>query len=300
LRVPRGNPPIQIWGSAGLNGKSFRHLPENYLRDGCELAKRASSGEEKPVIRVARIYRYPVKGLTPERLSCAPLSAGEVIAGDRLYAVENGPSGFDPRAPQWMPKVKFLCLTRNARLAALAARYDDKTAVLSIERDGELLATGDLATPEGRRAIESFFAVYMASETRGALRVLAAPGHSFSDLARKVVSIINLDTIEDFSRALGQAVHPLRFRANLYLAGLPAWSEFDLLGRTLQIGQARLKILKRIERCAATEVNPETALRDIDLPEILLRRRGNVDFGVYAEVTAAGKIAEGDPVEIPV
>lgn len=252
------------------------------------------------MIRVASIYRYPVKGLTPERLSSADLRAGQTIEGDRLYAIENGPSGFDPQAPQWMPKIKFLCLMRNARLAALSARYDDETAVLTIERDGELLATGDLGKPDGRAAIENFFETYMASEKRGAFRVLEAPGHSFSDLAKKVVSIINLDTVEDFTRVLGQEVHPLRFRANLYVSGLPAWSEFDLMGKTLAIGGARLRIIKRIERCAATEVNPETALRDIDIPEILWRRRGNIDFGVYAEVTAAGKIMEGDPVEIPV
>ena len=251
------------------------------------------------MIRIASIYRYPVKGLTPERLPSADLCAGEVIAGDRRYAIENGPSGFDRAAPQWMPKVKFLCLMRNARLAAFSARYDDATTTLSIERNGELAATGDLETPEGRRAIETFFETALASDMRGALRVLAAPGHSFSDLAKKVVSIINLDTVADLSRALGREVHPLRFRANLYLSGLPAWSEFDLIEKTLAIGRARLKILKRTERCAATEVNPETALRDIDVPEILWHRRGNADFGVYAEVTASGKIAEGDTVEIP-
>ena len=251
------------------------------------------------MIRIASIYRYPVKGLTPERLPSADLCAGEVIAGDRRYAIENGSSGFDRAAPQWMPKVKFLCLMRNARLAAFSARYDDATTTLSIERNGELAATGDLETPEGRRAIETFFETALASDMRGALRVLAAPGHSFSDLAKKVVSIINLDTVADLSRALGREVHPLRFRANLYLSGLPAWSEFDLIEKTLAIGRARLKILKRTERCAATEVNPETALRDIDVPEILWHRRGNADFGVYAEVTASGKIAEGDTVEIP-
>jgi uncharacterized protein YcbX len=250
------------------------------------------------VIRLASIYRYPVKGLSPERLSSADLRAGEVIQGDRLYAVENGPSGFDPEAPRWLPKIKFLCLMRNARLAAFTSRYDDETAMLTIKREGELLASGDLGTPDGRRTIENFFETRMASERRGAFRVLEAPGHSFSDLASKVVSIINLDTVEDFSGALGQPVHPLRFRANLYLTGLPAWSEFDLMGKTLAIGEARLRIIKRIERCAATEVNPETALRDIDIPEILWRRRGDADFGVYAAVTAAGKIAEGDPVEI--
>jgi uncharacterized protein YcbX len=45
------------------------------------------------------IYRYPVKGLSPDRLSRTTLVAGQTIPCDRLYAVENGPSGFDPRTP---------------------------------------------------------------------------------------------------------------------------------------------------------------------------------------------------------
>jgi uncharacterized protein len=250
------------------------------------------------VARLASIYRYPIKGLSPERLDTAELARGQTIAGDRIYAIENGPSGFDPAAPQWQPKITFLCLMRNARLAALSARYDDASAVLSIEKNCELLATGDLKTPEGRKAIEDFFDGYMGPERRGALRVLHAPGHSFSDLAKKVLSIINLDTVADFARAIGEDVNPLRFRANLYVSGLPAWSELDLIGEALTIGKARLKIIKRTERCAATEVNPDTALRDIDVPEILWRRRGNADFGIYAEVVAPGKIAEGDSVKL--
>jgi uncharacterized protein len=257
-----------------------------------QVAKNAS------VASLASIYRYPVKGLSPERLASADLAAGQTIAGDRLYAIENGPSGFDAAAPQWQPKIKFLCLMRNARLAALAAHYDDARAVLSIEKNGEFLAAGDLRTQEGRRAIESFFDDYMGPERRGALRVLQAPGHSFSDLAKKVVSIINLDTVGDFARVIGEDVHPLRFRANLYVSGLPAWSELDLIGETVTVGGARMKIIKRTERCAATEVNPDTALRDIDIPEILWRRRGNADFGIYAEVIAPGKIAGGDAFEL--
>ena len=250
--------------------------------------------------RIASLYRYPVKGFSGEPLEQVELEVGGTFPCDRLYAVENGHSGFDAAAPQWLPKAKFLCLMRNARLAAFSTRYDDETAILSIERHGELLATGDLRTPDGRLAIENFFEASLASDRRGAFRVLQAPGHSFSDLAKKVVSIINLDTVEDFAGAIGQELHPLRFRANLYVTGLPAWSEFELMGKTLAVGKARLKIIRRTTRCAATEVNPETALRDIDLPEILWRRRGDADFGVYAEVTAAGKIAKGNPVEIPV
>ena len=59
---------------------------------------------------IAALYRHPVKGFTPERLSHAELTAGGPFPCDRLYAVENGPSGFDPCAPGLIPKQKFTVL----------------------------------------------------------------------------------------------------------------------------------------------------------------------------------------------
>ena len=53
---------------------------------------------------IAAIYRYPVKGLGPDPLDSAELTPGRTIAGDRLYAIENGPSGFDPRIRPISPR----------------------------------------------------------------------------------------------------------------------------------------------------------------------------------------------------
>jgi uncharacterized protein YcbX len=79
--------------------------------------------------------------------------------------------------------------------------------------------------------------------------------------------------------------------------GWPAWREFDLVGQKIAIGPtARLKVVKRIVRCAATEVDPETGFRDMAVPEILLRNFDHTDCGVYAEVIAAGEIIPGDEV----
>ncbi len=70
------------------------------------------------------------------------------------------------------------------------------------------------------------------------------------------------------------------------------------MGRDLEIGSARLRVVKMIQRCAATQVDPETAARDIDVPDALYRLTGEDDCGIYAEVIAAGRIAEGDPIKI--
>jgi uncharacterized protein len=245
---------------------------------------------------IAGIYRYPVKGLSPEPLPRTALEVGQTLAADRRYAIENGPSGFDPTEPKWMPKPYFLMLQRDEWLAPLRSHFDDAGHVLTLRRDGSVVAQGDLETAEGRAAIEQFFASRHAGEIKGPPKILTSPGHSFSDVARKVVSIINLASLRAIENMVGQPVHPLRFRANLYVEGWPAWHEFDLVDHTLAVGEARLKVVKRITRCAAVNVDPDTGARDLAIPQALMRRFGHNECGIYAEVIAGGSIATGDMI----
>jgi uncharacterized protein YcbX len=246
--------------------------------------------------QITGLYRYPVKGLSPEPLAQVALGIGQTFPADRRYAIENGPSGFDPKAPGWLPKVQFLMLMRNERLAGLKTHFDDGTHRLTIRRGGAVVAQGDLETAEGRGAIEHFFTANFADELKGPPKVLSCEGHSFSDVARKVVSIINLASVAAVEGFVDWSVHPLRFRANMYVTGWPAWHEFELMGQTLSIGDVRLKVVKRIKRCAAVNVDPDTALRDLEIPNMLQRRLGHADCGIYAEVTTGGAIAVGDEV----
>ncbi|MEK9279478.1 MULTISPECIES: MOSC domain-containing protein [unclassified Bradyrhizobium] len=259
----------------------------------------SSATTSSPAAQITGLYRYPVKGLTPEPLPRAALRVGQTLPADRRYAIENGPSGFDPAAPQWMPKTQFLMLMRNERLAALDTRFEDATNLLTIRKDGKVVASGDLETAAGRSAIEGYFTENFPSELRGPPKVLSGRDHSFSDVARKVVSIINLGSVRAIEAILGgTAVNPLRFRANLYVQGWPAWSELDLVGQTLAIGAARLKVVKRIVRCAAVNVDPKTAVRDLEIPPTLSRSLGHMDCGIYAEVIADGEIGVGDRIAV--
>lgn len=243
---------------------------------------------------IQSIYRYPVKGLSPEPLDTVALAKGRTLPNDRAYAIENGPSGFDPADPKYFPKAYFLMLMRNERLAALRTRFDDDSRTLTIHHNGAEAARGNLETAEGRAAIETFFTSYSAADLKGPPKVLSGGDHSFSDVAKKVVSIINLASVAALEDLVGQPVDPLRFRANLYVTGWPAWAEFDLLGKTLAVGDARLSVVKRIVRCAATNVDPETGARDLNLPQTMMKALGHADCGIYAEVVTDGRVAKGD------
>lgn len=251
-------------------------------------------------IRVAALHRYPIKGLSPERLRRADLAQGAYFPGDRLFAIENGPSGFDPAKPEHQPKIKFLMLMKNESLARLRTRYEDETGMLVIEEGGREVARGNLSTREGRLAVEAFFRRFLPQELRGAPKVLAAPdGFRFTDSRRGFVSVINLASVSALEGVIGAPIDPLRFRGNLHVEGLEPWAELDLVGRVLAAPSGlRLRVLKRIERCAATNVDPETGLRDLQIPKALMAAYGHFDCGVYAEVVSGGPIAEGEHFDV--
>ena len=190
-------------------------------------------------------------------------------------------------------------LMRNERLAALSTHFDERHRTLTIVSAGREAVRGDLDTAAGRAAIERFFAAFCAGELRGPPTVLRAPGFSFSDVARKVVSIINLASVAALEDAIGAPVNPMRFRGNLYVTGWPAWHELELLNREIRIGaDTRLKAVKRIVRCAATDVDPDTGIRDLAIPATLQRAFGHCDCGIYADVTRGGEIGIGDDVVV--
>src|SRR3569832_1422953 len=90
------------------------------------------------------IFRYPVKGLSPDPLERVALRKGQTLPADRLYAIENGPTGFDPARPAYLPKQRFLMLMRNERLAALRTEFDEASHTLTIHTGGREAARGDL------------------------------------------------------------------------------------------------------------------------------------------------------------
>jgi hypothetical protein len=245
---------------------------------------------------VSELYRYPMKGLAPQSLDHTQLTPGETIPFDRAWAIENGRGRFDPANPQTLPKINFLMLMRNERLAALDIDFNEKEQTLTLLRDGRSVVKGALNTPLGRQLIEQFMGSFMEQDLRGAPHIVQAPGHSFSDVSEKCLHIVNLASVRELERALNKDIDPLRFRANVYIDTESPWVEFDWIDKQLSIGEARLEVYTRTERCAATNVDPETGERDMAIPAMLMRTYEHQDFGVYAKVIEGGVVRVGDTV----
>ncbi len=236
------------------------------------------------------LVRYPVKGLDGEILNGVALERNHGIAFDRAYAIENGGGRFDPQAPKWLPKINFLMLMRHERLASLTSSFNETDHTLTIFRQGKQVVKGCLATKLGRQMIEQFLAAYMKSELRGPPRIVSADGHSFTDIAAKAVHLVNLETVHDLSRVMGQELDPLRFRANIYFRGVEPWEERKWLGKTIRCGTATIKIFDETERCEATSVDPKTAHRGPSVPAAMERTWGHANLGLYAEVVTSGHV----------
>jgi uncharacterized protein YcbX len=248
-------------------------------------------------MRVERISRFPVKGLAAELMDEVTLTEGEGLPHDRRFALAQGDSPFDPAAPTWLQKRHFACLMANASVAAIRSAYDPVTGMILLHAPGLPPAGFDLATSAGRDGLAAWMTRFLGPEARGAMRFAEAPGHAFTDIAAKAVSIIGLNSVAALAEKAGMALDPLRFRANIHVSGAAPFAEFGWVGREILMGGARLRVFKRIQRCAATEVNPETAERDARPQQWLRDHYGHADMGVYAAVIEGGRVALGDALE---
>ncbi len=254
-------------------------------------------------MHIESLYRYPVKGLTPVPLASAALTPGRCIPWDRAFALAQGGAALDPANPAWVSKTNFMCLARNASIALLQTRFHEAASQLAITAPSGQSITANPLTPEGRAALTAFLTAWLGAESRTgplgqhpAFHYFAA--HSFCDHQTQVISLIGLGSLKALEAAAGAPRDKHRFRANIYIEDIAPWAEFSWLGKTLQIGDATLRVQERIDRCAATTVNPRTAIRDANPVRELQKSFGHTDLGIYAEVLTPGVIRPGDPIAL--
>ena len=168
---------------------------------------------------------------------------------------------------------------------------------------GEALVTVDLiageALPHDRR-----FALAHASSGFNRAAPGWIPKNHFLNLSRdekiaKLAGHFDPETTTLTVKRVGhQPINPIRFRANFTVTGAERWGERDWIGYDLAIGEARLRVEKLIERCAATNVDLDTSTRDMNIPMVLERGFEHLEFCVYARVTLPGTIRPDDAIKL--
>ncbi|MGI9357072.1 MAG: MOSC domain-containing protein [Rhizobiaceae bacterium] len=254
--------------------------------------------------KVDSLWTYPIKGFTPISHDQAEVQAGKGLSGDRLFGFAKGNSGFDPLNPKPLPKDHFLVLMEHAKIAGLQTAFDPVTYQFQVNNDGQVLLDINLQTQDGQSKASKFFTEYLELNEAEAPFFANAEPHRFTDVSvvsdtfMNAVSILNLASVRDFEKQTSLVVDPMRFRANIIVDGLLPFQEFELINKTIKLGDVTFKVLMRTKRCAATEVNPTTAERDIKLPGLLRQTYGHFDMGVYAQIVSNGTIKVGSPISV--
>ena len=257
-----------------------------------------------PILK--KITRYPIKGLSGENINKILLEENQVLPGDREFAFARSHVLFDEKNPVYLRKTNFLALVQDEKLAELKTTFDPKLKRLIIKIKEETVLDEIIVNEININKVEVFFQKYLNLGSNNKPRLVQGTKyendknlkHSFSDLPEKAISIINLNTISDFEKKIGKNIDPSRFRANLLIDNIDPWKEFNWVGKTIEIGDCILEVFKRTQRCAATNVNPENALRDINIPNEINSHFGHLDLGVYAKVIKTGVISVNDKLSL--
>jgi uncharacterized protein len=244
---------------------------------------------------ISALWRYPVKGFTPEPVTNAKLEAGGFFPFDRLYTFEVGTSGYQADDPKFITKMRYAVLARFSSVARFRTRYDEIKDRFHIDDRAY-----DLSQPSQRHAacrhLENEILQHDDYDPVAApLRLLdIRDSHvnrfRFTDCADGFVSFLNLNSVRDLEQRLKLKVDPARFRANIWLEDIAAFEDHAWVGQRFSLGSVVFEGISPIVRCVATHVNTATARRDIDVCSALWEQYGHRELGLYARVVTSGRI----------
>jgi GntR family transcriptional regulator/MocR family aminotransferase len=270
-----------------------------FTRHRASFLSEKPTESRSPMPVVANIYRYPIKGLSPQRVAEAFLQPGQAFPNDRLYALTRPRAQIHTEFAKWAKKGLFVMLMLDEALAQVTTDLDVHSLDFTIRQGNRQLLAVNLANERGRCEVEAFFERLVPTLNGRPKLVRAETGGHFMDKPDQVLSLINLATIRSLEEQWGFEIDPLRFRANIYIDGAEPWSEFDWVGRDIAIDDTILRVDRRNGRCGATNVNPVTGRRDLDLPGSLRTAFGHKDLGVYLITRKAGSVRAGSSVLVP-
>jgi MOSC domain-containing protein len=252
------------------------------------------------VAAVSWLSLAPVKGLGLVRADEIELERFGALENRRFYVRDAGG--------------QFVNGLTNPELFQVTPAYDPHGETLALRFSGDVVeAQVELAEQVttdfyGRdvpgRVVAGPFAEALSSYAGAPLKLVQTdePGAAV-DRSRGPVSLVSDESVEELARQAGrERVDAGRFRMLIGIRGVAPHEEDEWIGGSVRVGDAVVRLLEQIARCAITTRDPATGERDLDTLRVIKNYRGvrgkkQLDFGVYGTVVEPGRIRVGDVVE---
>ena len=257
---------------------------------------------------ISSINYCPVKSVSFQTIKNCIIKKDIGIVSDRIFAFakdldkeqaklfEKSP---DDRKGKWN---KVLTLKNSPVLNKYNFIFKDEKLTLTL-KDKEIL-TIDINQSEQREELSN-----KISELESSLKqpITLMKNHEFpffdTSISNKVnfvnsVSLLNIQSINDFQKKIDRNVKSSIFRGNICIDGIEPWEEREWIGKIIEINNVSFKVEKNIPRCVAINLKPQTDDNSFNLLQSLKKTYNHFEMGIYLTALNDGKINIGDTINI--
>ena len=257
---------------------------------------------------ISSINYCPVKSVSFQTIENCIIKKDIGIVSDRIFAFakdldkeqaklfEKSP---DDRKGKWN---KVLTLKNSPALNKYNFIFKDEKLTLTL-KDKEIL-TIDINQLEQRQALSNKISE-LESSLKQPITLMKNREFPFFDtsISNKVnfvnsVSLLNIQSINDFQKKIERNVESSIFRGNICINGIEPWKEREWIGKIIKINNVSFKVEKNIPRCVAINLKPKTDDNSFNLLQSLKKTYNHFEMGIYLTVLNDGQINIGDSISI--
>ena len=256
---------------------------------------------------ISSINYCPIKSVSIQSIDTCEIKKNIGIVGDRIFAFakdlesdkallfEKNP---EERKGKWN---KVLTLKNSPVLNKYNFLFKDNKLTLTF-KDKEILIINSSELSE--RQLLSNKIIELENSLKEPIVLMKNEESPFFDtsISNKVdfinsVSLINIQSINDFQQKIDKKVEISRFRGNICIDGIEPWKEREWIGKIIKINNVSFKVEKNIPRCVAINLKPTTDDNSLNLLQSLKKTYNHFEMGIYLTALNDGKVEVGNKIE---
>ena len=253
-------------------------------------------------ILISSIHYCSVKSLSFQNVESCKIKKDLGILNDRMFAFSRGVDLEKSRLIEKNPNERklnyFLTLKNSPILNKYNFTYNDNKLTLMLD-EKELISIS--AEDPEQRSLLSNKLIELEGLLKKPIFLLKNKEFPFYDTSHSnnvfnSMSLINLNSINNFEKKINKKIEFQRFRGNFYINGIEAWEERNWIGKIIKINNVFFKVEKNIPRCVAINLKPKTDDKALNLLRSLKKTYDHFDMGIYLRALDGGKIEVGNKV----